>query len=137
MINRSINARSPHYFESVQGRQFEFAEYALGDNPNAKHCIYAFCTEGRLGFRALYIGKANELKKQLTDHEKLSEARKLGATKLLVCQPCKAVVAATGRSELGLDEVETILVQETHPPLNVQTGERADTLQGAEARPGL
>ncbi|KJS14240.1 MAG: hypothetical protein VR78_10525 [Hoeflea sp. BRH_c9] len=61
---------------------FNISEKAYGVN-----AVYAFASLGLAGVKVHYIGKADILSKRLAGHEKMDEARRMGATRLLVHIP--------------------------------------------------
>lgn len=113
MINRATNPMSRHSYVSKSGRRFEFEEHRIDEAPTGTNDLYVFCTEGIWGFNPLYVGKAQNLRDRLQNHERLDDAKKKGATKLLVHSEPDLVAAQ-------LEDAETLLINELQPLLNVQ-----------------
>ena len=66
---------------------YSFGIYSIHATPRATNSIYLFCKIQGGKYVPLYIGKAVDLRKRLVGHERLSEAIRLGATRLLVHSP--------------------------------------------------
>ncbi|WP_195820444.1 hypothetical protein [Roseobacter sp. MH60115] len=117
MILKNTNALSENYgkctWTNSAGRQFVFSEYPIDYKPEGDRDIYLFCACGIFGYSPIYIGKATDLNSRLSGHERRDEAKRYGATTLLVYSPGGLL------SELFEDN-EKQLIQEFRPLLNTQ-----------------
>jgi hypothetical protein len=66
------------------GMAYRFSRQSISWPAYGVNVVYAFATADN---RIIYIGKADILSERLSGHERLSEARNLGAVALLVHEP--------------------------------------------------
>ena len=84
--------------------------YPIGSKVFGVNAVYAFVS-GSGPFPVKYIGKADVLSERLEGHERLSEARLLGADQLWVHIPHEV-------DRIRHEEAERRLIQFLKPPMN-------------------
>lgn len=97
------------YIDSENTLQFEVYDRNEGwyDVPG----LYIFSCQVANEWRPLYVGQASSFKERLPNHERLDEARRLGATH---------IHAKVVREKSLRDKWERLLIQSLNPRLNVQ-----------------
>ena len=95
------------YFSYEDGTRYEFRIYPIEATPSADNAVYMFCCVEDNEYIPVYIGKAEDLPDRLSGHERIDEARDLGATHLLVYA-----------SDPKYKDVETWLIAHHNPTLN-------------------
>lgn len=66
---------------------YSFTIYTITAVPAARNAVYMFCQQQSSRYVPLYIGKADDLASRLHAHERIEDAKMLGATHLLVHVP--------------------------------------------------
>lgn len=92
---------------------YRFDVYGILARPGGWNAVYVFAEQTLNGYRPLYIGKAESLSSRLDGHDRLEEARRLGASHLLIHIPGYA-------DRVAYTEAERRLIRRFAPPLNTQ-----------------
>lgn len=96
--------------------QYNFDIFDIHALPDRSNAVYAFVQQPAFGlypYNILYIGKAEQLRRRLYDHEKKQIAISCGANRLLVHKPAWA-------DKISYSLAEERLIRAHAPILNVQ-----------------
>ena len=85
--------------------------YHIGDKPAGTNVVYIFVAREGIRPLIIYVGKAEKLSDRLDGHEKMLEAKRLGASEVWVHTP-------NVLDSVNFLEVERRLIQFYQPPLN-------------------
>ena len=93
--------------------RYYFEVYGISEILAGTNAVYMFCKFQSSAYCPLYIGRAENLAIRLTEHERINEAIRHGASHLLVCMPDYT-------AQIYFIEAERRLIAHFNPPLNHQ-----------------
>lgn len=100
----------PIHWKGASGFHYLFQVIGPGQEPAAVEGVYIFAKTVPTGFLAIYIGQSTNLRERISGHDRLAEARRLGADQI-------HVMAVPGGSNERI-KVEFDLVSQWRPTLN-------------------
>jgi hypothetical protein len=95
------------------GTRYRFESFGIRDKLYGVNVVYAFAVEHFGSHSIKYIGKANILSERINSHERLAEAIRAGANRLLVHTP-------TPYDRVSHEEAEKRLIRRYSPSMNTQ-----------------
>ncbi len=101
------------YLDDGAGIRYTFSSFGIHDKISGRDAVYAFATQDAFGSTIHYIGKADDLGTRLSGHERLNDAIRAGANRVLVHIPGPGFI-------VGHLEAEKRLISRYNPALNTQ-----------------